>query len=211
MITVNFRGIHNHGPKQEAIARRACEALQQAVNHPDFAGRVAGASYRETRLRRADRSWTSVPPAEVYGYIASGAEMGTSGDATIDIEVHLRTMSSVGSTALGRLPFSTAFWFINECIEENDPISLASHFMHEWLHVAGFYHHPDNGARGDVPYVVQAIVADLLKQTAAPDPRAEHVTRAPVEARLLAAECRAHTDAAAEAALPEDAPGDPVQ
>lgn len=167
MIKVNFRGISNtKKPEQEVIARRACAALEQALNHPSFAGRVASAPYLETRFWDEDWNSFSVPPQEVYNYIASGAEMGTAGDSTIDIEVCLMKRNDVGGTVPGELPFYTSYRFIDGCIEWDDYISLAEHFIHEWLHVAGFHHHPDNDAREDVPYTVHEIVGDILKDMA---------------------------------------------
>ena len=140
----------------------------------------------------------SVPPREVYNYIASGAEMGTISDSTIDIEVSLEERNDVGGTYPGRLPFYTAFWFIDECIEYDDHISLASHFIHEWLHVQGFYHHPDNSAREDVPYTVQKIVSDILKELVSASSGINKsvsaadktdVALAPMEEKLFAAGC----------------------
>jgi hypothetical protein len=203
MIKVNFRGISNNGPKQEAIARLACSALEEALNNPSFGERVGRARYRETRFEDQNGRSFSVPPGEVYNYIASGAEMGTANDSTIDIEVDLMDMSSVGATWPGRLPFNTAYWFINGCIEDNDHISLASHFIHEWLHVSGFYHHPNNGAREDVPYIVQQIVSDILKDLALGSPASSinkstpaidktDVVLAPMEYKLLETDCGAH-------------------
>ena len=203
MIKVNFRGIGNNGPKQEAIARLACAALEKALNHPSFAERVGRARYRETRFEDQDGRSFSVPPGEVYSYIASGAERDTAHDSTIDLEVWLEQRGDVGGTIPGTLPFYTAFWFINGCIENDDHISLASHFIHEWLHVSGFYHYPDNDAREDVPYRVQEIISDILKESelgmpasgsdksAAIGDRTDAVL-APMEGKLLAAGCGAH-------------------
>ena len=35
--------------------------------------------------------------------------------------------------------------------------------MHEWCHVSGFYHWPDNKARGDTAYVVGRLVREALE------------------------------------------------
>jgi hypothetical protein len=210
MIKVNFRGISNNGPKQEAIARRACAALEKALNHPSFAEQVGSARYEETRFEDEDGRSFSVPPEEVYRYIASGAELGTASDSTIDIEVSLEDRNDVGGTWPGILPFYTSYWFINECIEaDNDYISLASHFIHEWLHVSGFYHYPDNDARNDVPYTVQEIISDILKELALGSPVSEVnksvsvADLAPMENKLLKANCGAHRKSDAFAALPK--------
>ena len=163
-IKVTLQKISNNGPKQEAFAIRACEALEEALNHPDFNERVVNATYKETRFRDGSGRWFSVPAHEIPDYITSGIERGTTRDSEIDIKVYLKWFRSgiLGSTTLGKLPFYTAFWFINGCIESDDYISLARHFIHEWLHVSGFYHYPNNKARKDVPYVVGDIVRDLL-------------------------------------------------
>lgn len=163
-IKVTLHEISNAGPKQTDIANRACSALETALNHRDFERRVASATYRETRFRDSQGNSRSVPPEEIYGFVASGMERGTPEDQEIDLKVKLARMRSVGSTVPGRLPFRTSYWFINECIAENDPASLAAHFLHEWLHVSGFYHYPGNSAREDVPYVLGGIVTDLLQE-----------------------------------------------
>lgn len=161
-ISVKLHEIINAGPEQSDFATRACSALEKALNHPDFKSRVESATYKETRWWDARGNSRSIPTSEIYGYIASGLERDTPADQEIDIKVKLASISSVGSTIPGKLPFRTAYWFINECIAEDDVARLAGHFLHEWLHVAGFHHHPDNNARDDVPYVLGKLVVELL-------------------------------------------------
>ncbi len=164
-IKVTLYDVLDASPAEADLAQRAAAALAAALNHPDFAGLVAAAPYSGTWFSDGRRSW-SVPPAEVYAFIASGAERGTGKDEEVDLAVRLDSMPAgvIGSTTPGVLPFRTARWFILGCIEERDLVSPACHFIHEWLHVAGFYHQPDNRARGDVAYLVGDIVADLLRR-----------------------------------------------
>lgn len=163
-IKVTLKKISNHGPKQKAIAEQACLFLEKALNHPNFRQMVESEHYRETRFRDHEGRAFSVAVNEVYNYIASGSERGTSEDAEIDIEVALKDLGSgtLGATTPGKLPFHTAYWFIKQCISRNDPVSLARHFIHEWLHVSGFYHYPNNKARKDVPYNVGDVVKAIL-------------------------------------------------
>jgi hypothetical protein len=35
--------------------------------------------------------------------------------------------------------------------------------MHEWMHLAGFFHWPDNKARGDAAYVAGRLVREMLE------------------------------------------------
>ena len=163
-IRVTLHELAGADEAQLVLARRAAAALQEAVNDPAFEGRVAAAPYKATMFSDGDKSW-SVPPAYVYSIIESGAERGTAEDREIDLEVRLDDLPKgvVGETTPGKLPFRTARWFIQGCVEDDDVVSPACHFVHEWLHVAGFYHCPDNRARGDVSYLVGDIVRDLLR------------------------------------------------
>jgi hypothetical protein len=163
-IKVTLHHLADAGPKQQAIAAEACRLLEQALNDPRFPEQVRAATYLETRFRDG-LGWRSIPVADLPGAVAGGAEMGTQADGEIDLEVDLDWFRSgvLGSTIPGVLPFRTAYWFINDCIKYNEPAELAGHFMHEWLHVCGFYHWPDNGARDDVAYNIGNIVRDLAR------------------------------------------------
>lgn len=164
MIKVTLHELIDAGPRQNALITQSCALLQTALNDPDFPTMVTGASYRETRFRDANGQSRSIPPAELAAFIAAGAERGTPGDQEIDLKIRLARLKRgvVGSTIPGQLPFRTAYWFINGCLAAEDAISPARHFIHEWLHVAGFYHYPGNSAREDVPYVVGDIIRQLL-------------------------------------------------
>jgi hypothetical protein len=192
-ITVKLHQIINAGPKQTDIAKRACAALETALNHADFKKRVEAATYKETRWWDRRGNSRSIPVSEIHGYVAGGLERDTTADQEIDIKVKLARMDSVGSTVPGKLPFRTAYWFINECIAKDDPAPLAGHFLHEWLHVAGFHHYPTNSARDDVPYVLGQIVIDLLTDR-------EGFTASPT----LGAEVAAAPYHGDEAELPDD-------
>lgn len=157
-MTVTLRRLENADAAARSLFEKARELLEQALNHPEFAARVGGADYRESRYRRADGTRTEVAPSDIHPLIVA------SGEGRIMLEVVLVEKPSgvLGSTELGRQPIHTATWFASGCAESGDSISLARHLIHEWLHVAGFYHYPGNRARKDVPYNVGEIVQDLL-------------------------------------------------
>lgn len=163
-MRVTLHSIANAGPKQTAIAQAACALLETALNDPGFPERVRAETYRETRFSDGS-SWRSVPVADLAEMILGGAERGTEADGEIDLKVELDGFKRgiLGSTTPGKLPFRTAYWFINDCIEYDEPAELAGHLIHEWLHVCGFYHWPDNRARDDVAYHVGNIVRDLAR------------------------------------------------
>lgn len=163
-IKVSLHSLGNAGPKQQAIAAEACQLLEMALNDPRFPQQVLSAAYVETRFSDGSTR-RSVPVSDLPQMIANGVERGSGVDGEIDLKVNLDGFRRgvLGSTIPGELPFRTAYWFINDCIKYAEPSELAGHFMHEWLHVCGFYHWPDNNARDDVAYNVGNIVRDLSR------------------------------------------------
>jgi hypothetical protein len=102
--------------------------------------------------------------------VRAGCERGTEPDGTIDLWLELIDLPApssgkqvLGSTALGTTPTRTARWFVDLCAERGDAVNLAGHLLHEWAHVSGFYHWPDNTARGDVAYVLGRLVREALE------------------------------------------------
>ena len=148
---------------------RAIRLLGEAVAEPMFLSAVAAASYVETRWTSLQGPWRSLTGQEIAARIAQGLERGRPGDGVLDFEFELYDLPGpesgrqvLGSTALGCQPIHPARWFIDRCAAAGDAVNLASHFMHEWMHLSGFYHWPDNKARGDAAYVVGRIVREIL-------------------------------------------------
>lgn len=164
-VKVMLHSLGNAGAKQIAIAGEACRLLENALNDPAFPADVLAAHYRETRFADGSGAWRSVPVSDIVDMVFDGVERGTEVDGVIDLQVDLDTFRRgiLGSTTPGVLPFRTAYWFINDCIKYGEPAELSGHFMHEWLHVCGFYHWPDNSARDDVAYNLGNIVRGLAR------------------------------------------------
>lgn len=171
-IKVTMHAVLGANSEQEAIVRRGAALLEVAVNDVEFIPKVRRTTYRQTRFRTANGDEIKIPPSEVAGYLESGLERDSQSDGEIDLAVHLWPYDppsrdkpgTVGASFGGKLPFKTAYWFINRCIEKDDPVSVARHFCHEWLHVAGFIHWPNQNARFDVPYRIGQIVVDILSE-----------------------------------------------
>ncbi len=169
-ITVKLNSLTGANDTQRSIVERGCKALERAINHPEFDSRVRAAKFTDTKFENPDGKVVTVPPVEVLDYVLRGLERGTSEDNEIDLAIGLKyfkpptpiSSGTVGATTTGTLPFHTAYWFIDGCAEDNDEISPARHFMHEWMHVAGFIHYPNNKARDDVAYKLGEIVREIL-------------------------------------------------
>jgi hypothetical protein len=151
---------------QRKLILDAAALIRKAVATPAFRSRVLNHNFNGRTHFRDKNGDVQKSNAEVLAIIDKGLERNTNADSEIDILVRLwsHPRGTVGSTTLGRQPVKTAYWFANRCVASNDAISMARHLMHEWLHVAGFYHYPDNSARGDVPYVVGGFIREVLNQ-----------------------------------------------
>lgn len=173
-IKVSLHSLENAGPKQRALIERAIELIERAVNHPDFIPRVRSAPYKQTRFSPRTGPAFTATVEDIVAVLQNGRERDTADDAEIDLEITLAKLRApsplragvVGHTDTGRQPVTTAYWFMNDCIARDDAISPARHFLHEWLHVAGFVHFPNNSARDDPPYLIGEIVQDILNDDA---------------------------------------------
>lgn len=164
-IKVTLNKLQGAGTKQTAITNEACNLLEKAINHSSFAEKLNQAEFRASWQSTPDSPDEEKSAQQVLQTILMGEEYGTEQDQEIDLHIRYKyKWRAVGSTTKGRFPINTAYWFVNKCIKRDDPISLAAHFMHEWTHVAGFYHKGGNGAREDVPYIVGSIVYEILNE-----------------------------------------------
>jgi hypothetical protein len=154
---------------QQHVIACAVERLGEAVADSRFLTAVVDADYVETRWTPLDGQWRALTGAEIAERIGAGLERGSKPDGAIDLSFELIDLPGpetgrqvLGSTFLGCQPIRTARWFVDRCETAGDPVNLASHFMHEWMHLSGFYHWPDNKARGDAAYVVGRLVREML-------------------------------------------------
>jgi hypothetical protein len=162
--------------REDRIFAAAREVLAEVVNDSRFRTRIVGGSgqqpmqFTASMFRHRDGTVESKNPAQIWNIIRCGIERPPTGLAAGDREIDLQVLlvpkrrPTVGSTVLGKFPIRTGYWFVNSAIASNDAVSLARHMMHEWLHVAGFFHYPSNSARGDVPYKVGELVREISKE-----------------------------------------------
>ena len=169
-LRVEFLGVDGANRAEAAFIARAVERLGEAVADPRFLAAVAAADYVETRWTPLHGRWRALTGVEIAERIAGGVERGSEADGVLELRFELADLPGpesgkivLGSTALGCQPIHPARWFLERCRAAGDAVNLASHFMHEWMHVSGFYHWPDNKARGDASYVIGRIVRDTLE------------------------------------------------
>ena len=188
-VSVNLRDVHGATQREREVFDRAAANLERAINHRQFAAKVLNAPYEEIFFRpRGSRNRITKTPRDVLRAIQGGVERDTSPDSELDIEIRIDASirpNVTGSTTPGRLPWRTARWFVNSFAHRRRPdtVTPARHLVHEWLHVAGFVHRRNNGYRKDPPYLVGAIVRELLRdRTLAPDAHEDPEVAAEFEA-----------------------------
>lgn len=165
-IIATLHELRDAGPKQTAFIKRAVVRLQDALNHRDFEEKLLDAYYEESRWRSTEGRVEHVSADGVLTRVLAGRERATSVDHEIDLVIQLRKFKkkkTLGATVAGKLPISTAYWFINKSIDRDDIAGPAGHFIHEWMHVSGFFHYPDNSARNDPPYNIGNIVRSIIE------------------------------------------------
>lgn len=169
-LTFRLHEVRGADPGQQRFIERAASRLGEALADPDLLPAIERAQYVETRWTPLHGQWRSLTGTEIAERVAAGLERGTEVDGIVDLSFELVQLPGpesgrqiLGSTALGCRPIHPAAWFVDRCREAGDAINLASHFMHEWMHVSGFFHWPDNKARGDVAYVVGRLVREALE------------------------------------------------
>lgn len=169
MATVTVGKLLRFSAKEDEVFRKAGQLLQKAINDASFEKMVISAQYTHLSFKPANGAAViQKTPQDIVDIIRSGRERGTPSDNDLDISIEKddnRQRPSVGGSFPGILPWKTAKWFIEQSAggEKPDTISPARHMVHEWLHVAGFVH---QGKKGDPPYVVGAIVRQILKSSA---------------------------------------------
>jgi hypothetical protein len=167
MLQVTLHSIQNASPQGQAFAARAATLLQSIVNDPRFLAQAR--NLRFTYTERMDDSGEDVPSTDnetIVQIISGGKEVMEVPDGVIKLEVVLRKFSWFYRNTMGAVtpPDHTIYTnrrFFERWLEQDDVVSAAAHWMHEWMHVAGFYHETDSGDSNDVPYAIGELAVSL--------------------------------------------------
>jgi hypothetical protein len=162
MITVTLRPLSDDHSHRTDFAMKTVEKLQAIVNDPRFDEKLQSATYKSRRFLNDAGVFVDANNDLVRQIIIGGKESKTAPDGTIDLQI---TFAKLRPKILGYvLPpnpvITTNTIFVDDLQSRNDYLSLAAHWMHEWMHVAGFYH-PRWKAKGDVAYSIGNFVTDV--------------------------------------------------
>lgn len=166
MVTVTITYAPNVEDKHRTIIGMAETILERVLNHGTFRAEVEGAQYSGgTLFKQKNGQVVRKTPSQVADIILNGIERDRPDDDDLDMTIspYPHPKGVVGSAGLGRQPIRPAIWFLEQCAKRGDAVSLARHLIHEWLHVAGFFHSRSGPGQDDVPYQVGDIVRKIAK------------------------------------------------
>jgi hypothetical protein len=153
---------------QREFAERARALAERVIQSDAFRTALLKRHVTSVTWEGVDGIQQGMPMERAHALIVAGQELGTAGEGIINLKIELVAISKFPfrSRTIGYVnhpdpTIHTGRWFIDECIRNNDPSSLAAHWMHEWMHVAGFVHASRHSKWGDISYSVGEIVLEL--------------------------------------------------
>lgn len=154
---------------QKAFADKAIAMMKRIINHPEFLEKARTTTYtgRRFRIERLGVYYQTMTSSEIADIIQKGEEFRTAADSVIELTVRLRVLRAnvLGSMSPPHPLITTNKTFFDDWLgADGREVSLAAHWLHEWLHVAGFRHKalsdgsPD---RSDAAYMIGKICTEI--------------------------------------------------
>ena len=147
--------------------------LKTILNAPAFLPLVRTTAYSSSRFQTDDDRLVEASNDEIVTLIQTGKEYQTPANGTVDIAVSLDQLGQRvmgGSTPPNPL-ITTNTLFFDDWQATGDALSLAAHWFHEWLHVAGLRHRHRRPDFQDAVYQIGEMVVTVGQQQAPPPPQ----------------------------------------
>ena len=157
---------------QLAFAHRTAGTLLHIINDTRFQELVQNGNYtgRRFRLDGSPARYIQANNTRILNQILTGKEWNVPADGNVNLKLTLGP-TNPGAIGYVRPPsplITTNPAFYNRCMNNNSPVSLAAHWMHEWMHVSGFRHRRGGAVdRNDVPYKIGSFVVQVARAQAA--------------------------------------------
>ncbi|WP_164020859.1 hypothetical protein [Pyxidicoccus trucidator] len=176
MIKVTLQSFENATQGQQSFGLSTTRYLEDMVNDPTFLGRLISVPYTRNIYFPNDKYQIEATNDDLVRVITGGLEWRAipSGvpDNEIDLQVKLVPNEDgiLGGADHPDPTIKTNPVYYNRWYEANDWLSLAGHWFHEWLHVAGFQHaYREAGVGpdfGDAVYVVGNLLVEVARERA---------------------------------------------
>lgn len=143
-------------PEKVQFGKNACLLLESIINKQSFQNRVLNGNFSGRSFRQDDGTMITADNRYILQQIMTGKELGTSADNIIALTVEIEKL---GRKIVGRVKppdplIITNSTFFNYWLKKGDTLSLAAHWIHEWLHVSGFRHAGSDPDKKDVSYLI---------------------------------------------------------
>ena len=160
-VDVQLHAVIGASEVEERFVKDSVLLLREAVSGPGFGASVRQATYGYTGWCGLGET-REMTGGQIWERIVTGRECGSTADHALDLSLEIVAMDQIGRTSLGTLPIYTSRWFFERCVEAGDRVNFAAHLMHQWMHVSGFVHGPDNRGH-DAPSVLARLVRRALE------------------------------------------------
>lgn len=196
MPKITLHSLGNANQTQKDFATKAIRRLKAVLNDEDFISRVLEADYSGRKFKGDDGADTEATNEQIVEIITTGKERKTDPDNEVDLQIKLSPLEDgvVGSVTPPSRIITTSTTYFNEWMEAKQPLSLAAHWMHEWLHVAGFRNANSEGKpdTNDVNYSIGRLVVEVGRKHLQDDGVSEALASLDGQGYLDAAD--AHSD-----------------
>lgn len=150
-------------PEQLEFAKKAASLLAEIINHKKFQSAIESAKFSYCVLVDEHGRAQQVGNEKVLEIINAGQEWKSAPDSNLNLSVDIKKLRRkvVGVVHPPSPVITTNTRFFNYWVSINDSLSLAAHWLHEWLHVAGFYHKGGAVDENDLNYMVGKIAVEV--------------------------------------------------
>jgi len=155
-------------PEQKLFGENAVKLLEIIVNSSSFQEKVLSAKYSGCLFWDDNGREIVVENQFILNQILTGKERKTQPDNIISIQVRLDKLKRgvLGSVTLPKPLITTNISYFKDWHKNNQALSLAAHWMHEWLHVSGFIHANRRIDENDVNYATGKLVVEIGREIA---------------------------------------------
>lgn len=168
MPKVKLNSITPANENQKKFADDGIIRLETVINNPIFLQEVVNAKYTWKKLWTDQGILIEATNQQIADIITNGKERMTIPNDIINLQITLAVLRSgtVGSVSPPNPLITTNTLFFDPWMSKGDSLSIAAHWMHEWLHVAGFLHKNKKVDENDVNYTIGRLVVEVGKQIA---------------------------------------------
>ncbi|MBI2723336.1 MAG: hypothetical protein HYX39_14275 [Bacteroidetes bacterium] len=169
MTDVILNSLTNATQEQTKFAGEAILRLKAIVNDPQFLKAVLTKRYTDNLFKTDSDQIISATNEQIVNSIVQGKEYKTKANNIIDLKIafdEFKNDNVIGGSTPPDPLITTNLYYIRLWMKTDDSLSLAAHWMHEWLHVAGYLHRRMKPDFNDAVYQIGELFIEFGKTIA---------------------------------------------